>query len=94
MRTPQVRRHYDDKADLELIAFGIHRLKIFAVETDYVIHLEYPGLACKELKKNQVVSILETLPDNVHVWERPEGQYGIHSRTYFPPINQTGKENP
>jgi len=80
----QVRCHYDEKPELDLISFGIRRLRSFAEETGFIIHLEYPGLACKELKKDQMEPILTPLPDNVHVWERPEGQYGIHSRTYFP----------
>jgi hypothetical protein len=79
----QVRRHYDDKPDLALISFGIQRLRIFAEETGYIIHLEYPGLAYKELTPREVGPILNALPDNIHVWERPEGQYGIHSRTQF-----------
>jgi len=79
----QVRRHYDEKPDLDLIVFGIRRLGSFAEETGYIIHLEFPGLAYKELSKNEVEPILTPLPDNVHVWERPEGEYGIHSRTHF-----------
>jgi len=77
----QVRRHYEDKPDLDLITFGIHRLRSFAEETGYIIHLEYPGLAYKELTKREVDPILTSLPDNIRVWERPDGQYGIHSRT-------------
>ena len=77
----QINRHYDDKPDLALIAFGIHRLRRFAEETGYIIHLEYPGLSYKGLSAKGVGPILNALPDNVHVWERPEGQYGIHSRT-------------
>ena len=88
----QVRRHYDDKPDLALITFGIHRLRSFAEETGYVIHLEYPGLSCKELSTKEMGPILTPLPDTLHVWERPEGRQGIHSRTNFLPINQTEKE--
>ncbi len=79
----QVKRHYDDKPDLALISYSIHRLERFAEDTDYIIHLEYPGLAYKEFTKKEVEPILTSLPDNVHIWERPEGQYGIHSRTQF-----------
>ncbi len=77
----QVRRHYDDKPDLDLISFSIHRLRRFAEETGYIIHLEYPCLAYKELSKKEVEPILAELPDNIRVWERLEGRYGIHSRT-------------
>ncbi len=79
----QIRRHYDDKPDLALISYSIHRLRRFADDTGYIIHLEYPGLAYKELSKKEVEPILKALPDNVRIWERLEGQYGIHSLTQF-----------
>jgi len=66
----QVRRHYDEKADLDLIAFSLERLKSFAEETEYIINLEYPGIAEGELTKEEIGPILRGLPDNVYVWEK------------------------
>ncbi len=65
----QVRRHYDEIADLDLITFGKNKLKAFAKETGYLIHLELPG-QMGELKKEEVKAILDDLPYNVYVWER------------------------
>ena len=43
---------------------------MFAEETGYIIHVEYPGISNGELTKEEVRPILDALPDNVHVWER------------------------
>jgi hypothetical protein len=43
---------------------------MFAEETGYIIHVEYPGLDGKELTKEEVGPIVDTLPDNVYVWEK------------------------
>jgi hypothetical protein len=74
----QVRRHYDERADLDLIIFGKNKLKSFAKETGYLIHLEFPG-QMGELNKEEVKAILDDLPYNVYVWERYGGQNGLHA---------------
>ena len=79
----QVRRHYDERADLALITFGLERLKSFAEETGYIFNVEYPGIGEGELIKEEIGPILKGLPDNVYIWEGMEGQDGIHSRTQF-----------
>jgi hypothetical protein len=66
----QVRYRFNDKVDLELITFGIERLREFAEETNFIIHLEYPGIAEGEFTKEEVGPIVNTLPGNVYVWER------------------------
>ena len=65
----QVRSHYDERADLDLVTFGKDKLKAFAKETGYLIHLEFPG-QMGELNKEEVKAILDDLPYNVYVWER------------------------
>ena len=69
----QVRYRFNDKADLELITFGMERLREFAQEMNFIINLEYPGVAEGELTKEQIGPILDPLPDNVYVWEKPRG---------------------
>ncbi len=50
----QVRYRFNERPDLELIAYGMERLKEFAQETNYIIHLEYPGITEEELTKEEV----------------------------------------
>lgn len=66
----QVRYRFNDKADLELIAFGIERVREFAQETNYIIHLEYPGINEGELTKEETGPMVNALPGNVFVWEK------------------------
>jgi hypothetical protein len=66
----QVRYRFNERPDRELITFGMERLKEFAQETNFIIHLEYPGIAQGELTKEEVGPSIETLPGNVYVWEK------------------------
>ena len=66
----QVRSSFIDKANLELIAFGMERVREFAQETNFIIHLEYPGIGDWDLTKEEVGPVVNTLPGNVYVWEK------------------------
>ena len=66
----QVRYRFNDKADVELIAFGMERVKDFAQETNFIIHLEYPGIAEGDFSKEEMGPIVATLPGNVYIWEK------------------------
>jgi hypothetical protein len=48
----------------------MERVKKFVQETNYIIHLEYPGIADGELTREEVRPIVETLPGNVYIWEK------------------------
>jgi hypothetical protein len=65
----QVRRRFNDKADLELITYGIEKVREFAEDTGYIIHLEYPDIQDEELTQEEIGPIVDTLPGNVYVWE-------------------------
>ena len=65
----QVRRRFNDKADLELITFGIERVREFAEDTGYIINLEYPDIQDEELTQEEIGPIVDTLPGNVYIWE-------------------------
>ena len=65
----QVRRRFSDKADLELITFGIEKVREFAEDTGYIINLEYPDIQDEELTQEEVGPIVDTLPGNVYIWE-------------------------
>ena len=66
----QVRYRFNNKADLELIAFGIENVREFAQEPNYIIHLEYPGINDGDLTKEEIGPMVNTLPGNVYVWEK------------------------
>ena len=65
----QVRYTFHERANLDLITFGLERLKMVAGETGYIINVEYPGIDDGELAKEEVKPILDTLPGNVYIWE-------------------------
>lgn len=66
----QVKRHYSDLADLELIKRSTEHLTYLAVHVSphERFDINYPGIGNGGLKHNDVQPIIETLPDNVHVW--------------------------
>ena len=66
----QVRYRFNDKADLELIAFGIENVREFAEDTGYIINLEYPDIQDEELTEEEIGPIVDTLPGNVYIWEK------------------------
>ena len=66
----QTRHCFNGSPNLDLIRFGITRLKMFAEETGYISNLEYPGIRGTEFGKEKVDPILGDLPKNVYVWEK------------------------
>jgi hypothetical protein len=66
----QVKYRFNERANLELINFGMERVREFAQETNYIIHLEYPGISEGELTKEEIGPIVATLPGNIYVWEK------------------------
>ena len=68
----QVKHHFRDKADLELIQFGVVLLTAEARNMDQIVHLNYPGIGNGKLSKEEIRPLLNILPDNVHVWELKE----------------------
>ena len=66
----QVKYRFNERANLELITFGMERVREFAQETNYIIHLEYPGIDEGELTKEEMGPIVATLPGNIYVWEK------------------------
>ena len=66
----QVRYRFNNKADLELIAFGIENVREFAQETNYIIHLEYHGINDEDLTREETGPMVNTLPGNIYVWEK------------------------
>jgi hypothetical protein len=80
----QVKRHWVSRASLSLIRKSTHMLSAWAEEhPDVQIHLNMPGVGNGRRSLQEVLPIMEVLPDNVHVWvardfdDRPleEGRY-------------------
>lgn len=69
----QVKYHFRDNADLELIEHSVAALS--AVAGNYrQIELNYPGIGWGGLDRAAVAPLLAELPDNVRVWSFPDGQ--------------------
>jgi hypothetical protein len=70
----QIKHHFRNKADLDLIAFSMAFLADEAKAKSYIYHINYPGIGNGGLDKDIVRPILDILPDNVYVWEKAEHQ--------------------
>lgn len=68
-----VKAHWQLPADLSVIDRSVHELsKLAKASKDYRIDLNFPGIGNGKLKREDVLPIIEQLPDNVHVWEFKE----------------------
>ena len=66
----QVKYHFKDAADLDLITRSAEELAHHASEVGqhYTYALNFPGIGNGKLAYDQVKPIMDILPDNVHVW--------------------------
>jgi len=65
----QVKRHWADEADLELIALSAGQLADEAIaHPDLTFALNFPGIGNGKLAYSDVKPLLDVLPDNVQVW--------------------------
>ncbi len=75
----QVKYRFDEKAELELIKFSMTMLSVAATkDRKSIFNINFPGIGNGRLKKHEVESILEILPDNVHVWKKDGGLNGVY----------------
>ena len=63
-----VKTHWRDEARLDVIDDSVIDLSETAPHYDR-IDLNFPGIGNGKLKREDVLPIIEQLPDNVHVWE-------------------------
>ena len=65
----QVKYHWKDKADLELIYFSTQVLdKLMRVHFNLKCSMNFPGIGNGQLTYDEVYPIIEQLPDNVTVY--------------------------
>ena len=66
----QVKQHFKDAASLALIGYSVIRLKGYIkVVSPKRIDLNFPGIGYGKLPREQVLPVIDELPDCVHVWE-------------------------
>jgi hypothetical protein len=66
----QTKRHWRDKAEVQLIALAASKLQTWcSLYPACQVHLNMPGVGLGGLPRELVLSILESLPDTVSVWE-------------------------
>ncbi len=63
-----VKRHWREAADLDIIAESCRQLASCAHMWTRV-DLNFPGIGNGKLKREDVLPLLQQLPDHVHVWE-------------------------
>jgi hypothetical protein len=71
----QVKRHWAEPADLELIKGSALRLQFIATSIpNKNFRMNYPGIGNGRLKREDVQPLLKTLPDNVIICLRQVGR--------------------
>jgi len=66
----QVKRHFKEEADVKLITISTTMLSELATTySDARFDLNFPGIGFGRLPRDEVLPIIERLPDNVHIWE-------------------------
>jgi len=67
----QVKYHFMEMADLDLIEFSMIKLSQEAKrDRKTIFNINYPGIGNGRLKESEVKPALRMLPDNVHVWKK------------------------
>lgn len=76
----QVKYHWADDADLNLVKFSTSMLKDWATaRPQRLFALNFPAIGNGRLSPKDVLPIVDTLPDNVHVW-----QFASEKDPFFP----------
>lgn len=72
----QVKRHFSSPASIDLIRLSCAALSVWAsAHTNDRFDLNFPGVGNGKLRREDVLPIINTLPDNVHVWEYGTPQF-------------------
>lgn len=72
----QVKYHFKDKADLDLIRYSTEMLQQWIKNHAALnIHLNFPGIGNGKLDPADVLEIISCLPNNVFVWTKEPYNY-------------------
>ena len=69
----QVKRHFKDDADMDLIRFSVETLVALMITGKLqrmLVSINFPGIGFGRLRKDDVLPVISSLPDQVTVWER------------------------
>jgi hypothetical protein len=66
-----VKDHWANQASLDIIQNSVSTLDHLFGYTDERVDLNFPGIGNGGLKREDVLPLLEKLPDNIHIWEKP-----------------------
>ena len=64
-----VKSHWANNADLYIISESIKDLAETLKNPQVRVDLNFPGIGNGKLKREEVLPLLEQLPDNIHIWE-------------------------
>lgn len=65
-----VKHHWAENARLDIIEHSVRELGGLAESSPHRTYaVNFPGIGNGKLKREDVLPLLEVLPDNVHVWE-------------------------
>jgi len=77
----QVKYDWSDKADLGLIGYSLTKLRIWLLSHDFQqMSINFPGVGHGGLPREQVMPLLEWLPENVIIHEYRDVTSGSHRR--------------
>lgn len=67
----QGRYHYKDRLDARLIIYGLKVLSAIAEGRPAMVYnLTHPGMGYDKSIMPEIETVLEKLPDNVHIWQK------------------------
>lgn len=67
-----VKNHWAEPAKLSIIEDSVTSLMDLLTEHDTRVDLNFPGIGNGKLRREDVLPIIQRLPDTVHVWEYEE----------------------
>ena len=64
-----VKDHWAEPAKLSIIEESVESLMGFLSDDERRVDLNFPGIGNGKLRREDVLPIIQRLPDKVHVWE-------------------------